>query len=367
MTKLDEIDLKIEIAGIVFRNPLFLAEGPMSGDAALISRAAEHAVGGIVTKSMRDTSYISPSMHMIRANKGLINADWSDIGFDQWLRELDKLHLPVPLITNVATNHVSPRQAAKFAEILQHHGAAMVTFSDYEPENLIEAVRTARKHVSIPIMVKLPPFRKDIGSLCVKLEEAGVNCIAAMDAVGPAMDIDIDRGEPLLRSEDGTGYLSSEPIFPLALAYIAEICRNVSVPVIGVGGVTSYKDVVKMIMAGATGVGISGGVLLHGLPLFDKIEQDLRNWLQHKGYNSISQVRGMIRASKDDGGKSWEIIPEVDVYLCNGCGICERTCFKQAISLKNSRPGFNYSECVRCGLCITSCPKNAILQQRREL
>lgn len=367
MTRTEEIDLKISIADIEFRNPLFLAEGPMSGDAKLITRAAEHAVGGIVTKSMRDTSYTSPSMHMIRSQKGLINADWSDIGFDRWLQELDKLHLPVPLITNVATNHVSPKQAAKFAEILQHHGAAMVTFSDYEPENLIEAVRTARKHVSVPIMVKLPPFRKDIGSLCAKLEEAGVNCIAAMDAVGPAMDIDIDLGEPLLGSEDGTGYLSSEPIFPLALAYIAEICRNVSVPVIGVGGVTSYKDVVKMIMAGATGVGISGGVLLHGLSLFDKIEADLKQWLRNKGYSSISQVRGLIQREKEDDGRKWEIVPELDAALCNGCGICVRSCFKQAITLEDNRPVFDYSECVRCGICITSCPKSAIFQKRREL
>lgn len=367
MSTSDKVDLSIEIAGITFRNPLLLAEGPASGDASLISRAAEHAVGGIVTKSMRDTSYTSPSMHMIRSNKGLINADWSDIGFDKWLKELDTLHLPVPLITNVATNHVSPRGAAKFAEILQHHGAAMVTFSDYEPENLIEAVRTARRHVSVPIMVKLPPFRKDIGILCAKLEEAGVNCIAAMDAVGPAMDIDIDLAKPLLGSEDGTGYLSSEPIFPLALAYIAEICRNVSVPVIGVGGVTSFKEVVKMIMVGATGVGISGGVLLHGLSLFDKIEQDLKNWLQSKGYENINQIRGIIQQNRINDRKSGEIIPHLDASRCNGCGICVRTCFKQAISLENNKPKFDYSECVRCGLCITTCPKSAILQKRREL
>ena len=110
----------------------------------------------------------------------MIESTSSDIGFEAWLEELDKLNIPMPLITNVATNYCPPKKASELAGILQSHGASLVTFSDYEPENLVEAVRYARKEVNVPIMVKLPPFVNNIGDLCKRLENAGVSMIAAI-------------------------------------------------------------------------------------------------------------------------------------------------------------------------------------------
>jgi dihydroorotate dehydrogenase (fumarate) len=170
-----EVDLSVEISGIKFKNPLVLSEGPLTGNSRLIERAAKHNIGAIVTKSIRQEAAQSSNPYMIAANRGLINADWTDIGFDAWLKELDKLDISTPLITNVATNHVPPKKAAELAEVLQLHGAAMVTFSDYEPENLVDAVKYARKEVNVPIMVKLPPFVKNIGDLCkAQSERCGV-------------------------------------------------------------------------------------------------------------------------------------------------------------------------------------------------
>jgi dihydroorotate dehydrogenase (NAD+) catalytic subunit len=354
----NHVDLSIQIGDISFRNPLFLSEGPLSGSADLIKRAAGYQVGGIVTKSIRNEPANSPSWYMIKSGKGLINADWSDLGFEQWLKELDSIDIAVPLIVNVATNHVTPEKAAEYAAILQHHGADMVTFSDYEPENLIEAVRIARKNVNVPIMVKLPPFRKDIGELCRKLEDAGVNCIAAMDAVGPAMDIDILTGKPLLGNREGFGYLSSAPIFPLTLAYISEICKNVSVPVIGVGGVTSYKDVIKLIMAGATGVGIVGGAILHGLGIFDKISKDLTKWLSEQGYTSLDQIRGVSRDLEIE--EKYDLIPKINGETCNGCRLCVAACFTGAIEMKDRIAVIDSDKCASCGVCLTTCPNTSI-------
>jgi len=354
----NSVDLSIQIGDISFRNPLFLSEGPLSGSAELIMRAATHQVGGVVTKSIRNEPAKSPSWYMIKSGKGLINADWSDLGFKQWLKELDSIEIEVPLIVNVATNHVTPDRAAEYAAILQHHGADMVTFSDYEPENLIEAVRIARKKVDVPIMVKLPPFRKDIGELCQKLEEAGVNCIAAMDAVGPAMDIDILTGKPLLGNREGFGYLSSAPIFPLTLAYISEICKNVSVPVIGVGGVTSYKDVIKLIMAGATGVGIVGGAILHGLGIFDKISKDLTKWLSEHGYTSLDQIRGLSQDLETE--ELYDLVPKINSETCNGCKLCVTACFTGAIEMKDRIAVIDSDKCASCGVCLTTCPNTSI-------
>ncbi len=357
--KKSDIDLSIEIAGIKFDNPLFLSEGPLSANKILIERAAQYDLGAIVTKSIRSEQSYSPSPYMIKSNKGLINADWSDIGFNNWMKELEKIDINKPLIVNVATNHVAPKKAAEYAQILQDKGARIVTFSDYEPENLIDAVRYARKNVSVPIMVKLPPFRKDIAILCKELENVGVNCIAAMDAVGPAMDIDIETGRNLLGCKEGFGYLSSEPIFPLTLAYISEIAKNVNVPILAVGGVVSSKDVIKLIMAGATAVGISGGAIIHGLSIFDKITDDLKSWMSNKGYQNLSQFRSISNNNEiyEEYNKKAIILQE----KCISCGLCVKSCFMQAIKEENKKYIINQNNCVGCGVCTSICTSKAIV------
>lgn len=401
--KKGSVDLSIKIANVKFRNPVFLSEGPLSGNSTLINRAGEHNLGAIVTKSIRSEEAFCPNPYMVKVNNGLINADWSDIGFDNWMVELDKVNIEVPLIVNVATNHVKPKTAASWANILQHKGASIVTFSDYEPENLIEVVGYARKNVTIPIMVKLPPFRKDIAYLCRELEKAGVSCISAMDAIGPAMDIDIETTKNILGCKEGFGYLSSKPIFPFTLAYISEICRSVTVPVLAVGGVTSYKEVVKLIMVGATAVGISGGAILNGLSIFDKINDDLNDWMIKKGYSSLDKIRGVsnygistkgsneeLKSSKENnkreiakGGndKAIKMIDrqnrsyenkindieevfhqkaKVNEKLCIGCGVCVKSCFKQAIFMEDKKIKIDLDLCAGCGVCVSVCATNSI-------
>ena len=353
-------DLSIEIAGVKFKNPLILSEGPLTGSADLIRRAAQHSIGGIVTKSIRQQKALSPNPNMIGYGKGLLNADWTDIGFEAWCRELKQLDIPMPLITNVATNHVPPKQAAEFAFILQDCGASLVTFSDYEPENLIQVVRYAKKNVKVPIMVKLPPFQPNVGELCKRLEEAGVNCIAAMDGIGPAMDIDLDTGKPILGSINGAGYLSGAPIFPLTLYYIAEICRNVSVPVIGVGGVSNYEDVIKLIMAGATGVGIVSSAIRKGLGLFEQIEKDLVNYMKEKSIANLSEIRGLLHKNLEGRKEEFEWRPYINKESCNGCGVCSKSCYKEAIKIIEGYATIDYVDCVSCGVCATVCPRGSI-------
>lgn len=354
------VDLSVEISGIKFKNPLVLSEGPLTGNARLIERAAQHNIGAIVTKSIRQDPAQSPNPYMISANRGLINADWTDIGFDAWLKELDKLNIPMPLITNVATNHVPPRQAAELAGILQNHGASLVTFSDYEPENLVDAVSYARKQVNVPIMVKLPPFVKNVGNLCKRLEDAGVSMIAAMDAVGPAMDIDIAARRPVLGCDGAFGYMSSAPIFPLTLAYIAEIAGNVSVPVLGVGGVTGAADAIKLIMAGATCVGMVGTAILKGLDIFDKVEADLRKWMDDNGVQNLSEIRGCAQKYLH-APERFGMQARVDLDKCTACGLCMKSCYAAAISKnRENKAVVNYDYCTGCGVCQSVCAARAI-------
>lgn len=359
-----DVNISVEVAGVKMKNPLVLSEGPLTGSARLIERAAQHNIGAIVTKSIRQHPAQSPNPYMISSRGGLINADWTDIGFDAWLKELEELAIPMPLITNVATNYCPPSKAAELADVLQSYGASIVTFSDYEPENLVDAVRFARKAVTVPIMVKLPPFVKNIGELSKKLEDAGVDMIAAMDAVGPAMDIDISTGRPILGCDGAFGYYSSKPIFPLTLAYIAEIASNVSVPVLGVGGVSSAEDVIKLIMAGATCVGVVGSAILKGLGIFEKIESDLVDWMTKNGIKDIAEIRGSA-LQYIHPKERFDVRANIDQERCTGCTRCVNSCYAAAIDMHDKKARVNYEYCSGCGVCYTVCPAKAISMQQQ--
>ncbi len=351
-------DLSVQVAGVAMKNPLVLSEGPLSGSARLIQRAAQHKMGAIVTKSVRMEPSKSENPYMIAASRGLINADWTDRGFEAWLEELDTLKLDKPLFVNVGVNYCKPPRAAQLAEELQKHGASFVAFSDYEPENLVEVVRYTKKIATVPIMVKLPPFVKNIGSLCQRLEEAGVDMIAAMDAVGPAMDIDTESRSAILGCEGAFGYLSSAPIFPLTLAYIAEIAANVKVPVLGVGGVSAPEDVVKMILAGATCVGVVGTAILKGVSVFDTLVDGLENWMREHGVKNLDEIRGAAQPSMHRPQRT-DLRAVVDAQKCTGCALCQRSCYAAAVEMQNKTATVG-QYCSGCGVCESVCPAKAI-------
>lgn len=356
----NDVDLSVDLAGVRLANPLMLSEGPLSGNARLISRVAEHDVGAIVTKSIRQEKAESPSPYMIKTGKGLLNADWSDIGFEAWCQELGSLKINVPVIANVATNHVPPKDAAELAVKLEDSGARIVTFSDYHVDNLAEVVGRARQRVHVPIMVKLPPFLANVGQVVKRLEDAGVDAIVAMDAVGPALLIDIETGAPLLGSPDGSGYLSGAPILPLALFYVAEISRHARVPVVGVGGVSTYQDVVQMIMAGATCVGLHSAAILRGPGLFDKLTKDLREYFSRKGIHSPGQIRGLLHRRLAEQAEIYNWRARVDQDRCNSCGLCLISCFAAAIAKSSHGVVVATDDCSGCGVCASACPRDAI-------
>ncbi len=355
-----EVDLSVKVAGVSMKNPLVLSEGPLTANARLIKRAAEHPIGAITTKSIQQQNSRSENPYMIAVGRGLINADWTATDLDGWLPELDQIDIPMPLFTNIGTNKCPPKKAAEFAAVLQEHGASFVTFSDYEPENLVDAIRFARKQVKVPLMVKLPPFVKNIGDLCKRLEDAGVDMIAAMDAVGPAMDIDVKTRRPILGCDGSFGYLSSAPIFPLTLAYIAEIAQNVSVPILGVGGVTCAEDVIKLIMVGATCVGMVGTPILKGLSIFDKVEADLKKWMVDNQVRSLDEIRGCAKEYMHHVAPQ-TLRAQVDADACLGCGMCVTSCYAGAITQNGEKKAVvNYDYCTGCGVCQTVCRARAI-------
>jgi ferredoxin len=209
-------------------------------------------------------------------------------------------------------------------------------------------------------MCKLPPFLHNVEEIVRSLVDYGADAIAAMDSIGPCLEVDIRTGLPTLGSQDGTAYLSGEAIRPVTVKYIYEISRVADVPVVGVGGVSSARDVVEMVMVGATCVGMVAAPLLRGLGVFDRVAADLSRLLAELGFDDVNAVRGLTHRRLRDFQMCYRVHSEIDYDLCTYCKLCSKVCFVRAITDTGDRVVSDGSRCVSCGLCASVCPVDAI-------
>ena len=147
-----------------------------------------------------------------------------------------------------------------------------------------------RKNTSLPFSVKLAPNVPSITRIAQAAEAAGADAITAINTV-PGMLIDAHAARPMLANK--MGGLSGWSIKPVALRCVAEICKAVKIPVIGLGGVTCGQDAAEMVMAGATAVGVGSAVRTRGLDAFALIAEELREFMVQEGYKDLQSMKGL--------------------------------------------------------------------------
>ncbi|MCP4721979.1 MAG: dihydroorotate dehydrogenase, partial [Desulfobacteraceae bacterium] len=162
-------------------------------------------------------------------------------------------------------------------------------------ESAFEVVSAVRQVTNLPLIAKLTPQAPDIAKIAKACEKAGADAICAINTAGPGMVIDIEAQMPILTFKKGG--LSGPMIKPIAVRCVYDIYKAVSIPIIGLGGITTGEDAVEMIMAGATLVGIGSGVRYRGMGIFDRVNQELEAWLTAHD-TTLDQIQGS--AHKND-------------------------------------------------------------------
>ncbi|UCH71855.1 MAG: DUF561 domain-containing protein, partial [Thermoplasmatales archaeon] len=121
-------------------------------------------------------------------------------------------------------------------------------------------------------------------------ENGNADGIVAINTIR-AMKIDLDLKKPVLSNKIG-GY-SGKAIKPIGVQCVYEIAKNVDIPVIGVGGITTGKDALEYIMAGASAVQIGSGIYYRGIDVFEKICREIKNWMEDHKYKNLSELIGV--------------------------------------------------------------------------
>ncbi len=298
--------LTVEIAGLRLPNPTMLAAGILGISPESLLDAAEKGAGAVVTKSVglkSRTGYSNPAV--VQVDCGLLNAiGLANPGADYFaeeVRSLKKRGLKVPLIASVFG--FSSEELAQVARTLTKAGADAVELNvscphvektgseiGQDPALVREVVRTVKKSIAEPVVVKLTPNVTDIVQIAEAAAKAGADALTAINT-SRGMAIDVETARPILANR--IGGLSGSAIRPIAVRCVYEISDAVKVPVIGCGGVSSWRDAVEFMLAGASAGQIGTAIASEGLGVFRSITRGIDAYLRRKGLRSVTDIVGL--------------------------------------------------------------------------
>jgi dihydropyrimidine dehydrogenase (NAD+) subunit PreA len=163
------------------------------------------------------------------------------------------------------------------------------------------------------------------------------------------------------------GGYTGPAIKPITQRHVSEVARATQIPISAVGGVSTWEDVIEYMMIGATTIQICTSVMWHGYDFFEKVLDDLSNYMKREGLDSLEQIRGKALphiVPIEQLANEPALMAQVDPDRCTnllkgGCELCGKSCFYGAIAFDPKLILYR-DKCDGCGLCVEVCPTAAL-------
>ncbi len=298
-------DLRVKIANIEFKNPLIAASGTFGFGKEYEEYYDISKLGGVSTKGLTlNPKDGNEGIRLFETPSGLMNSiGLENPGIQAFIdNELDFL-LSKDLITlvNIGGNNIEDYLEA--VRLISKTDAQMIELNISCPNVKSggmafgiktcvakDVVKKVRDITDKPLIVKLSPNANDIVEMAKACEEVGADALSLVNTFN-AMAIDIFRRKAVFNNK--TAGLSGPAIKPIALRMTYEVSKAVNIPVIGMGGIQNYKDVIEFIMAGASAVQV--GTMNFTEPMImSNIVDDLEKYMNDNKIERFEEIRGII-------------------------------------------------------------------------
>lgn len=300
-------DLHVNVAGVAFNNPLIAASGTFGFGREYAEFYPLSALGGISSKGITLKARPgNPAPRIAEAPGGMLNAvGLQNPGVDHFIREdLPWLHEQgTRIIANIAGN--TPEDYCAMAEKLNDTDVDMIELNISCPNvkqggvqfgttcaGVSGITKAVRAHCKKPLMVKLSPNVTDISEMALAAESEGADAISMINTL-TGMRIDIRTRRPIIHNN--TGGFSGPALLPIAVRMVWQTYRKVKIPIVGLGGISTWQDAVEMLLAGATALQI-GTVLFTDPYAPVKIAEGLAKFMDENGVQSVSELTGAVQA-----------------------------------------------------------------------
>ena len=182
------------------------------------------------------------------------------------------------------------------------------------------------------------------------------------------MGLNLDTLEPVLNVDGHSTYggLSGEAIKPIGFKCVSQLRQNSTLPILGMGGISSWEDAAQYIALGSDAVQVCTEVMINGYGVISKLKSGLLNYLELKGFNSILELKNIAIpkiTSHEKLNKKNHLYPLIDKEKCVICGKCIKICSESehsALKLNENCLDLKKEQCVGCSLCSHICPNGAI-------
>ncbi|MCA1927118.1 MAG: dihydroorotate dehydrogenase [Calditerrivibrio sp.] len=298
--------LNINLCGVEFKNPIIAASGTFGYGLEYSNFIDLNRLGGISVKgiSLNEVKG-NPMPRIMETSAGMLNAiGLQNVGVEKFVK--DKLPLLRRYNTKIIVNFWGKTldEYIEVAKILDREDVDMLEMNiscpnikeggiafGTDPKMTYDVVYNCKKVMnSKPLVVKLSPNVTNIKIFGKVAEEAGADAISAINTL-LGMAININTRRPFLSNV--TGGLSGPAIKPVAVRMVYELYKTINIPIIGIGGIMDYRDVVEFYLAGASAVQVGTANFVNPeIPL--KIIDDLESYCLKNSIENISDIKGKV-------------------------------------------------------------------------
>ncbi len=390
-------DLSSEFLGIKSPNPFWLASAPPTDKEVNVVRAFEAGWGGVVWKTLGEDP------HVVNVNGPRYGAVYSGdrvlIGLNNIELITDRpLQINLDEIARVKRNWpdramivslMVPCEEKNWKDILlkvQDTGADGVELNfgcphgmsergmgaavGQVPEYIQMVTEWCKQYTKLPVIVKLTPNITDVRGPARAAHAGGADAVSLINTINSITSVNLDTmsPEPSIDGWGSHGGYCGPAVKPIALNMVAEIARDpetATLPISGIGGVTTWRDAAEFLALGAGNVQVCTAAMTYGFRIIEELTHGLSDWMDDNGYQSVSEVVGRATPNvKDWQQLNLNYISKalINQDLCIQCGrchvVCEDTSHQAITALVDGQRKFEVidEECVGCNLCVNVCP-----------
>jgi len=308
-------DLRTRYVGLELDCPLVVASAGITETVERMRQCQENGAAAVVMKSWFEDEIArrspTPRFDVLRHDLGPAEKTFTLFSYEQasewdlprYAQEVAdaKAKLSIKIIPSI--NCLTDEGWAAAAAEMQAAGADAIELNTSCPhgsitfrggaveETIVHTVEIVRKAVSIPIVAKLSPMLTSPLAVARAVEAAGANGVTIFNRM-TALEIDIENERPIMHG----GYAGHGGPWAIQypLRWISAIAPQVKLDIAGSGGVASWEDVVKYLLAGATVVQTCTAVVMNGYGVLRELREGLERWMDERGYETVADFRGKV-------------------------------------------------------------------------
>lgn len=299
------MSLKVNICGIEFNNPVIVASGTFGFGKEFADYIDINKLGGISSKGLTLHKNLgNKGIRIYETAAGIMNSiGLQNPGIEYFIKEELPFLETKDAVTIANLGGHSVDEYVKGAILLDKTSVPIIELNiscpnvkeggmafGTNPKKACEVIEKVRKSTKKVLMVKLSPNVGDIKEFVKIAENSGADCISLVNTFN-ALAIDVDNKKAVF--ENKTAGLSGPCIKPIALRMVYEASNATNLPIIGMGGISNYRDCLEFIMAGASAVQVGTSNFVDFNTMINIVD-DLEKYMQRENLNSLEEIRKII-------------------------------------------------------------------------